>query len=210
MKKLLFIVLIITLPLIAFFQYKNYKRFNPPADYEYVTSEEIDTNYYNSDLVDEYYAKAVEIGSFARLQWRNNGIDVRFPNEDSQTAINASKYYNQLISRVKSLESKLVSSSALKKEGLANGDIRLIESGYSINDLAALEDKDEIVQITFGDQSRFVWKVQKQLISRGYDHVLDGLFGIDTQNAIIAFQQDNQMYPSGAMDEETFELLFFN
>ena len=210
MKKLLIIVLIITLPLIAFFQYKNYRRFHPPVDYAYVTSDEIDVNYHRAELVDEYYAKAIEIGAFARLQWRNSSIDVRFPNEDSQNAINASKYYNQLIARVKSLESKLTNSSRLKKEGLSNSEIKLIELGYATGDLTALENKDEIIQITFGDQSRFVWKVQKQLISKGYDHALDGLFGIDTQNAIISFQQDNQMYPSGTLDEETFDLLFFN
>ena len=64
MKKLLIIVLIITLPLIAFFQYKGYRRFHPPVDYEYVISNEIDINYYDQGLVEEYYTKAIEVGSF--------------------------------------------------------------------------------------------------------------------------------------------------
>ena len=135
---------------------------------------------------------------------------MRFPDESSQREINAGKYYNQLIARVKYLEARLAHSATLKNEGLKNDDVKRIESGYSKSELTSFENKEDIIQINFGDQSRFVWKVQKKLISKGYDHVLDGLFGVDTQNAIVSFQQDNQLYPSGAMDDETFELLFFN
>ncbi|MEO9483586.1 MAG: peptidoglycan-binding protein [Ekhidna sp.] len=210
MKKLLLIILIITLPLIAFFQYKNYRRFHPPVNYEFSISNEIDPQYHDQGLLDEYYTKAIEIGSFARIQWRTNGFDVRFPNENIEAEVNASRYYNQLVARVNNLQNKLIASSELKNEGLSNGEIRLIESGYAKNEIPLLNNKDEIIQVSFGDQSRFVWKVQKQLIAKGYNHALDGLFGIDTQNAITTFQQDNQLYPSGSLDEETFEYLFMN
>lgn len=208
MKKLLFIVLLITLPLIAFFQYKNYRRFNPPVAFEYSISDAIDPSYHDQSIVDEYYTKAVEIGAFARIQWRTHDIDVRFPNGELQEEVNASAYYNRLIARVNDLQNKLIASKQLKSEGFDNDDIKLIESGVNKSDLAWFSDKSDIINISFGDQSRFVWKVQSQLIEKGYNHTLDGLFGLDTQNAITSFQQDNKLYPSGSLDEETFELLF--
>ncbi len=210
MKKLLLIILIVTLPLIAFFQYKNYRRFHPPVNYEYVISNTIDANYHNQALLDEYYSKAVEIGSFARIQWRNHGIDVRFPDENQPEAMNASAYYNQLRARANYLGNLLSNSLKLKNDGLSNQEIQMIESGLSKKQLTWVNEKNDLIQIAFGDQSRFVWKVQSQLISKGYNHTLDGLFGIDTQNAITNFQQDNQLYPSGSLDDETFEILFLN
>ncbi len=208
MKKLFLVILIITLPLIGFFQYKNYRRFHPPVDYDYLIADEIDVNYHDQELVDEYYRKAIEIGSFARLNWSNNAIDVRFPDEGNQEAINASKYYNQLISRTKYLEDVLVASAKLKKEYLTNEQVKLIEAGFSKDEIEWMETKDQLTSISFGEQSEFVWRVQKQLIEKGYEHALDGLFGIDTQNAIISFQQDNNIYSSGLINEQTFELLF--
>lgn len=210
MKRLLLIVLIITLPLIAFFQYKNYRRFHPPVNYEFAISEEVDATYHDQSYLDEYYTKAIEIGAFARIQWRNKGFDVRFPDENIQEEVNASRYYNQLLARVNFLQSRLIASKQMKAEGLSNEDVKLIESGADRSELPYLQDKSGIIQIAFGDQSSSVWKVQQQLISKGYEHQLDGLFGIDTQNAITTFQQDNQLYPSGLMDEETFELLFLD
>lgn len=210
MKRLLLIVLIITLPLIAFFQYKNYRRFHPPVDYEFAISDAIDADYHDQSMVDEYFVKAVEIGSFARTQWRNSDIDVRFPSEDVVAEVNAAKYYNQLVSRVNYLQSRLIASQELKSEGFNNEDIKLMEAGYTKDQLKWINTKINLILIAFGDQSNAVWNVQKQLISKGYEHRLDGLFGIDTQNAIISFQQDNQIYPSGTLNEETFELLFLN
>ncbi|MEO1254940.1 MAG: peptidoglycan-binding protein, partial [Bacteroidota bacterium] len=112
--------------------------------------------------------------------------------------------------RTKSLESRLTNSLKLKEEGLSNTEIKQIEAGYPKQSLSFIDDKTEITNIAFGDRSQFVWKTQKKLIAKGYEHTLDGLFGIDTQNAIISFQKDNQLYPSGTLDEETFQLLFLN
>ena len=208
MKKLLIIILIITLPLIAFFQFKNYRRFHPSASYEHTISENIDPYYYDQTIIDEYYVKALEIGSFSRSQWRNNGFDVRFPDEDRVEEVNAAKYYNQLVARVKLLEGRLESSQVLKSEGWNNDEVQLIEMGYTKEELAWLAEKDNLLGVQFGDQSEYVWKVQKKLIAKGYEHQLDGLFGIDTQNAILTFQNDNAIYPSGDINLATFNLLF--
>lgn len=208
MKKLVFIVIIVALPIIAFFQFQDYRRFNPPIAYEYAISEGVDINYHDQKMVDEYFSKAVEIGAFARLQWRNEGMDVRFPDTQNQAEVNAAKYWNVLVARVKLLEQKLESSNNLKKQGYTNQEVRIVESGFQIANLPLLKDQENIQGIRVGDQSRFVWMVQQRLIARGYEHALDGLFGEDTRNAITSFQSDQNIYPEGLINEETFELLF--
>lgn len=208
MKKIFLIILIITLPLICFFQYKSYRRFHPPVDYVFEISDSIDVNYHNVPLVDEYFSKAIEVGYFAKYKWFNEGIDVRFPDAENLESVNASKYYNQLIARVNYLEKLLKNSLSLKNKGLSNEEIKLVESGSSIADLKWMKMKPQILNIAFGERSEYVWQVQKQLISKGYEHRLDGLFGLDTQNAIISFQNDNSLFPSGTITEGSFSSLF--
>lgn len=208
MKKLVFIVIIVALPVIAFFQFQNYRRFNPPAAYEYAISNDIDVNYYNQELVDEYFTKSIEIGAFARLKWRNEGLDVRFPDENNLADVNAAKYWTELRARVQFLERKLEFSKTLKAQGHANQEVRMAESGFEVAHLDFVKDQEGIQSIQLGDQSRYVWIVQNKLIEKGYDHVRDGLFGDDTQSAITSFQQDQGIYPEGLINEETFELLF--
>lgn len=208
MKKILLGIVVITLLLITFFQYKKYRRFNPPSNYEYAISADIDVNYHDQAMVNEYYQNAVEIGAFARMKWTSESIDVRFPDDDSMEEVNASKYYNRLLSRTQFIEEKLKRSAELKGTGLSNDQVRLVESGVPVSLLDLMENKDAITVLSIGDQSRFVWELQKRLIARGYEHQLDGVFGIATQNALLTFQNDQGIYPSGAMNDEVFALLF--
>lgn len=208
MKKLLLLVVIITLPLITYFQYQKYKRFNPPTDYEYIANKDIDTHYHDYALVEEYYTKVVEISAYARSKWANEGIDVRFPDEGSETEVNISKYYNEMLSRVKWIESKLVYSFELKKQGLGNKEIFLVESGTPINLVKLDNRKYELINLKIGDIGESVWLLQKQLVNRAAGHKTDGVFGVETQQALLDFQTTNDLYPSGAMNESTYKLLF--
>lgn len=208
MKKILYIILIITLPLIAFFQYKKYTRFNPKTSYEYVISDAIDANYYDQQLVSEYFSKAIEIGSFARSKWSSESIDVRFPDQGSTVEINAAKYYNQLLARTKELESRLVSSKNLKDQNFSNGEIQLIEVGFPLDLIKSKINRGSMVDLAIGSNSRYVWKLQERLVSKGYPHTLDGLFGTATQSALINYQNDQGIFPSGSMNDEVFDLLF--
>ncbi|MEP1095850.1 MAG: peptidoglycan-binding protein [Cyclobacteriaceae bacterium] len=208
MKKILFIILIITLPLIAFFQYKEYTRFNPPSSYEYMISEAIDANYHDPELVTEYFSKAIEIGSFARTKWRSESIDVRFPDQNSTIEMNAANYYNQLLARTKQLEAVLSNSKNLKDQNFSDSEIKFMESGFPRNLIESRIDRNSMVQLAIGSNSRFVWKLQERLISKGYPHTLDGLFGTATQTALITYQNDQGIFPSGAMNDEVFDLLF--
>lgn len=202
MKKLFFLIVVVTLPIIAYFNYKNYKRFNPPIGYELIISDSIDVNYHDPVLVHEYFNKAIEAGSFARMQWTNNEIDVRFPSA-TPASINAAKYYNQLVSRVGYLERLLLNSAELKAKGHTNDEIKLIESGISHDKMYWIENEEDILAISQGDMNEYVWNVQKFLISKGYEHKLDGLFGEDTKNAIVLFQNQHKLFPAGYITKET-------
>lgn len=208
MKRIFFIVVIISLPIIAFFQYKKYVRFNPPTDYTYPINTEIDLNYYDQDLVDEYFAKSEEAALIARTLWVNQEIDVKFPDSESLEANASAKNYSRIIARLKQIEAVLIQSQQYKADGLSNDQIISIESGVPLELVKIKINKLEMTSLQIGDNSRFVWALQKKLIEKGYPHQLDGLFGADTQNALTRFQSDQGVFPSGAMNEEAFELLF--
>ena len=208
MKKLLILIIIITLPLIAFFQYKRYERFHPPVSYEYDINDSIDVNYHDHQFVKEYFANAVEISAYARQQWRNEGVDVRFPNQNSQTELTISKYYNDLVARTQWLEAKLVQSDRLKRKGYNNDDVKKIESGVSLKKMDWENDREQLVNLAIGSRGEHVWLLQRELDFKGYDHTLDGVFGVATEAGLAAFQQDNGLFPSGHMSERTFEALF--
>lgn len=208
MKKLLVVIIVISLPLIVFFQYQNYKRFNPPTDYEYVSASEVDVNYHDQILVEEYYSKIVEASAYARQKWSNEGVDVRFPDTNSETELNISKYYNTLIGRIKYLESKLNQSRDLKINGYNNQEIVRIENGVSPVLVSWADHRESLVDLAVGDKGDKVWVLQKQLIKKGYVHTLDGIFEGETRNAIRKFQVDNDYYPSGEMNPQVFKALF--
>ena len=210
MKRLVSIIIIVTLPLIVFFQFMKYRRFHPPVNYEYVASDSIDVHYHKSEEVEEYYAKIVESSAYARSKWRNESIDVRFPDEDSETELNVAKYYNNLLSRIKYLEARLIASYLLKTEGFSNDEILEIESGTPKAIVKLLQGDRSILNTTIGDTGQNVWRLQQRLITKGYAHDLDGVFGIDTRNALASFQQDNGLFPSSIADLETLTLLFGN
>ena len=178
MKKILFLILIITLPLITYFQYSNWKRFNPPSAYLYVPNDSIDINYFDEAVVKLYYESAFEIGAFARRMWYNQGIDV-LNSSDSQEALEASKYYSDQLALLKRLEMKLLESRTLKAKGYNNSEIRFIfENGLTATAYERNKLRSEMTQIQFGDINKQVWKLQNRLVEKGYSTPIDGNFRI--------------------------------
>ena len=108
------------------------------------------------------------------------------------------------------IEEKLQKSSDLKSRGLSNDQVKLVESGISENALKFVGNKEAILALELGDRGRLVWELQKRLSLHGYEHQIDGVFGIATQNSVITFQNDNQLYPSGSIDEDVFKAIFLN
>lgn len=208
MKKLLVVVIVITLPLITYFQYKNYRRFHPPVNYEYPLSDGIDMYYHDPSIVEEYYQKAVEISSYARKAWSNEGVDVRFPDTDDQTELTQAAYYNYLLSRLQQIEFQLTQSARLKSKGLNNEEVRLVESGVPEGLVKWIALKEQLVSLSEGSRGEEVWLLQTFLTKKGFEHTVDGVFGAATQTALQQFQEKNDLYPSGAMSDQTFAKLF--
>lgn len=211
MKKVFQVIIIIGLPTLLFFQYKSYIRFHPPIDYDYKIPEGVDPNYYNNDLVVEYYKNANEIGSFARKMWFNESIDVRFPDVENEASVNASAYYNALLSEIKLQEALLMNSTKLKQQRLSNDQIKTIEkTGLSPESIDFQENKNLYVGLNEGTRGSIVWEVQKKLIEKGFSLKKDGVYSLETRTQITAFQNANDLYPSGRIDSMTFDKLFLN
>lgn len=204
MKKLLLLIVVIALVAVVFFQYKAYKRFNPPSDYNYVLSDSIDVNYYDQVVVQQYYDNAYELGQFARSTWANRGIDVLFPSDDIES-IEASKYYTSKTSLTKRLEDKLKYSASLKDMGYDNRAIEYImKNGISPEHHYYITNQN-FIGLKLGDKNHEVWEVQKALIAFGYEIPNDGVFGLETESALQLFQEKNDLYPSGIVDEKTIK-----
>lgn len=209
MKKIFYLVIIVALPIIAFLQYKDYTRFRPEAGYDFELNEGIDVNYYNQAMVNEYFSNAVEIGAVARRFWYNSEIDVRFPDESIQ-AQNGSALYKQLIARNTFIERKLLQSAQYKKDGYSNEQILDFENGIDPDRRKLMEQKPNYIGLTTGNTSSYAWNVQKQLAAKGYTLPLDGVFLTESDNALKLFQSDNDLFPSGIVDEGTYDALFLN
>ncbi len=208
MKKLLMLVIIIALPIIAYFQYENWKRYNTPSNFSYPISDKIDVNYHDANIVRQYYENAIEIGRFAKEVYANSEIDVLAPDNTNSEALNASKYYHGLISSTKYLEAMLIKSAKSKESGLNNDDVKLVENlGINPSSLASYKMKDQYIGMQLGSKGNYVWKLQRALIDRGYDLPIDGKFGDETDLQLKTFQTSIATFPSGVVDEYTFEKL---
>lgn len=207
MKKILLFIIALSLVYLVVNRCQTYYRFNPGKDYSYVVSAKIDVNYHDAKMVEEYYRLAYEMGSFARIVWNNEGIDVKYPNKVDSVSINASKHYENMQRTVKKIEQKLIQSFTLKKNGYNNEDIKFIEkfgvSKENIDIHQAVAKKNLLV----GDTGRYVWEIQNMLIQDGYDIPLDGKFIDITEDAVKKFQQKYKLYPSGILDEKTLRVL---
>ena len=206
MKKLLMLIISLSLLVIAYFQYENYKRYKPPFDHTYAVSDSIDPNYYDPILLDQYYKNCYEVGSFARSMWFQKGIDVNYP-DDSEEAKKISTHYTHLLASTKKMEKLLIYSAKLKDQGYDNAVIqKIIEMGLAPDNYFFYEN-EKYLYLQSGDRSHEVYDIQKVLIEKGYNIPLDGNFGPETENAIKAIQREADLYPSGITDKETISVL---
>ena len=201
MKRLALLILIITLPILTYFQYQKYRRFHPPVNYDYSPSDSIDTNYHNPVVLQQYYQNVYEIGDFARSQWRNQATDVRYPDDGNPEEKKASQYYRQLLSTTALLEDKLIASRTLKDQGFDNQAIaRLEQEGWSPQNYQ-LAQYQSIEGLKTGDKGSGVWALQKLLVNKGYEIPVDGIFSQATEEAVKDLQQATGNYPSGTVDQ---------
>lgn len=206
MKRLLLIALIIFLGVFIYFQYQNYKRFNPPSEYTFAIHEGVDANYFDPAVLQQYYDNAYELASFGRDKWANEGIDVKYPEEDEDSR-KAAAFYNKKLSITNRIQDLLIYSAELKSQGFNNNQIKeIIESGLSPKNYLLLSNTNYI-GLKRGDESQEVWEIQKMFINLGYTIPRDGKFGIETETAIKDYQLKNDLYGSGIINEQTLKKL---
>ncbi len=207
MKRLLFIIFIISIGSYLTVQYFKDRRYNPPSNYDYVISEDIDRDYYDPSVLENYYQSALEVGSYARSLWYNEGLDVRFPDDEKFESIEAMKHYNQLIVAVKTLEDQLVYSKMLKDEGFSDDEVIMMLKNEMEPSEMELIDSEYLIGLQIGDKGSEVWDLQLLLNNHGDSIPVDGIFSVATLDRVIAIQESAMIYPSGEIDEKTLKAI---
>lgn len=217
MKKILFFIIAIIILMFAYSEYKEYQRFHP-ENANLKVSETIDVNYYNQEVVYNYYDALEAANNYMQMQWSANGIDVRSPEDDDEETALAVAEYGKKIAKLNYFKAVLEQSKTLKSEGLSNNDIKFFESeGVSIaeyNKTKAEEDfKKEILSMLprkplySGEKSVFVYEMQKLLVKKGFDISVDGVYKNITSEALKSFEEKQNLFPDGKIDVITLKAL---
>ena len=215
MKQLIIFILIIILALVGYGKYSQYKRFSAP-EVNYKAEKNIDANYHNKDFLLNYYKAVEDLDSYVMMQWTANNIDVRKPeDDDSETKLAVETYANKLAT-VNYYEAILNNSYLLKQKGLSNKAIATIETkGIDLETLKQEEDFNTIKKLYNpnqnlynGEKSAIIYEVQKRLVSLGDSIRIDGVYRIETLNAIKSFEEKNNLLADGYLDVLTFEKMF--
>lgn len=215
MKQLIILLLLIIAFIIGFGKYQQYKRYNSPK-VDYKTEKKLDLEYYNQELVLNYHKAIEDLNSFVMMQWTVHDIDVRTPEyDDEETKIAVAKYVDKL-AIIKYYEVKLEKSASLKQSGLSNKEIQFLEETGT--DLKAYQHRQEVDKIKsmfnanekmiYGQKSALIYEVQKRLVANGLDIKVDGLYKIETLNAIKIFEEKNNLFADGFLDVVTLDALF--
>jgi murein L,D-transpeptidase YcbB/YkuD len=215
MKQLIILLLLIIAFFIGYGQYTQYKRFNSP-DVDYKTTKEIDIAYYNQEAVFNYYKAIEDINSFIKMQWTANNIDVRTPEKDTEETKLAVKKYANKLATIKYYEDKLTKSITLKAKGLSNKEIQFLEqTGTDLKSHKKSLVKNKIknmfnadVKMVYGYKSALIYEIQKELNTQGYQITLDGVYKIETLNALKQFQEKHNLFTDGVLDALTLDALF--
>lgn len=217
MKKILFFIIAIIILMFAYSEYKEYQRFHP-ENANLKVSETIDVNYYNQEVVYNYYDALEAANNYMQMQWSANGIDVRSPEDDDEETALAVAEYGKKIAKLNYFKAVLEQSKTLKSKGLSNNDIKFFESeGVSIaeyNKTKAEEDfKKEILSMLpqkplySGEKSVFVYEMQKLLVKKGFDISVDGVYKNITSEALKSFEEKQNLFPDGKIDVITLKAL---
>lgn len=217
MKQILIVILIVILLIFGYNQYTNYKRFNSPG-VDYVSNKKIDLNYHDKSFLLNYYQAIEDLNGFVKLQWADKSIDIRNPKNDNDKTEIALLEYTKKLGIIKYYEDKLIESSELKNQGIDNKEILVFEQkGFKVNDynkflnrkflIETFKSNPEKYSLRVGDNSSFIFELQKILVEKGYDIPTDGLFREVTFNTIRSFEEKNALFPDGKLDLLTLEYL---
>ena len=208
MKRLFYLICILGIPLLLFFQYDRYRRFHPPTDYTYTVNDSIDVAYHDPGVVSQYYESALECATFARYCWRKHKVDVRTPDWEDPEARKLARSYNQKVAQTRYWEQKLIRSAQWKAQGWETKDIQWMEKQgidpltYQAHQLLAPQG-----YLQAGDEGLGVLELQKLLLKVGRELKVDGIFDQETLREVQTFQQSNNLIVNGIVDKEMVLLL---
>ncbi|WP_397447078.1 peptidoglycan-binding protein [Polaribacter sp. R77954] len=215
MKQIIIFLLLVIASLIAYGVYSDYQRYNSP-EVNYKTMKNIDTSYYNKALLFNYYQAIEDLDCFVMLQWSANKIDVKTPEDDDiETRLAVGTYANKL-AKVTYYEAILQNSLRLKDKGLSNTEIKFIEEkGISLKTYQRQQKNNQIKalfnpnsKLYNGSKNAIVYEVQKELKNKGYKIEIDGVYRVETLNAIKQFEEKNSLLADGFLDKLTLDVLF--
>jgi hypothetical protein len=215
MKQLIILLLLIIAFTIGYGKFAQYKRFNSP-DVDYKTEKKLDLAYYNQEIVLNYYKAIEETNSYVMTQWTTNNIDVRTPEDDDEETKIAVKKYSEKVATIKYYEAQLEKSASLKKSGLSNKEIQFLDkTGIDLKSYkkSLLNTKIKSMfnantKMTYGRKNALIYEVQKKLNKNGFKITVDGVYKIETLNAIKTFEEKNNLFADGVLDILTLDTLF--
>ena len=215
MKQIIILLLIIIASIIGYGKYSDYKRYNAP-EVNYRTEAQIDVAYHDQVLLLNYNEAIEDLNSYVMLQWTANEIDVRTPEDDNLESKNAVEKYAKKLAKVRYYEAILENSLQLKEKGLSNTQIKFIEEkGIDIETYQRKLKYEKIksllttnVKLYNGSKNAIIYEVQKELNNKGYQLTIDGVYRIETLNAIKKFEESNNLLADGLLDELTVEMIF--
>jgi len=211
MKKILIVLGLIFLGIYGYGKYQDYERYNSEA-IEYSSGKDINENHYDQQLVLNYRKAIEDVNGFVKFA---NGIDVLKPEKDNLEAETAVSVYGEKISLVKFYEEKLIESNTLKEKGLSPEDIKAVFENKKNPDQIVKEEQKDLLRSLFERSNisnnrangEIVYEIQKLLVSKGYEILIDGKYRQETQQAIKDFEQKNNLFPDGKIDLLVFEKL---
>ena len=215
MKKIIIFLLVIIVLLIGYGKYSQYKRYSSP-EINYKTDKNVDVSYHNQEILMNYYEAVEALDSYVMLQWSANEIDVRTPEDDDIETKVAVENYAKKLAKVHFYEAILENSTNLKEKGLDNKEIKFLETeGVDLKTYKRKLKYDKIknlfnsnVKLYNGEKNAIIYEVQKELNRKGDTITVDGVYRIETFNAIKAFEEKNNLLADGYLDDLTLELMF--
>ncbi|WP_339884206.1 peptidoglycan-binding domain-containing protein [Polaribacter vadi] len=215
MKKIIIFLLVIIVLLIGYGKYSQYKRYSSP-EINYKTDKNIDISYHNQEILMNYYEAVEALDSYVMLQWSANEIDVRTPEDDDIETKVAVENYAKKLAKVHYYEAILENSTNLKEKGLDNKEIKFLETeGVDLKTYKRKLKYDKIknlfnsnVKLYNGEKNAIIYEVQKELNRKGDTITVDGVYRIETFNAIKAFEEKNNLLADGYLDDLTLEIMF--
>lgn len=120
-----------------------------------------------------------------------------------QTYLNNKYGYNLAVDNIFGIKTKTALVKALQTEFNNTYNSKLVIDG-----IFGVKTKGACQNIRLGTSGAIVYLIQAMLICKGYNLVLDGIFGNNTLNAVKDFQRKYGLVVDGIVGKNTFAKLF--